>query len=203
MKKITIIANALLFIVLTILFIYSISLPDSSSKKTFFIVLASILSIFYSMLLFFTSSFFIIIKLKAYDHMERWIRDLRRIELSSNLRLYDVMKKEIKEMDNKEIDIEISSTFFLFMKEQKIKKMKYFNKKIVLNSILNFEESLKNGFKINKNETLKQRLRKNKIRLNQEEFNAFVLYFLFEYFTKYGNYIENNTLYTKYCNKLI
>ena len=201
MKKITIIANALLFIVLTILFIYSISLPDSSSKKTFFIVLASILSIFYSMLLFFTSSFFIIIKLKAYDHMERWIRDLRRIELSSNLRLYDVMKKEIN--SNKEIDIEISSTFFLFMKEQKTRKIKYFNKKIILNSILNFEKSLKNGFKISKNETLRQRLIKHKIKLNQEEFNNFVLYFLFEYFTKYGNYIENNTLYTKYCNKLI
>ena len=74
------------------------------------------------MLLFFASSFFIIIKLKAYDHMERWIRDLRRIELSSNLRLYDVMKKEIN--SNKEIDIEISSTFFLFMKEQKTKKNK-------------------------------------------------------------------------------
>ena len=38
---------------------------------------------------------------------------------------------------------------------------------------------------------------------SEEEFNDFVLYFLFEYFTKYGNYIENNTLYTKYCNKLI
>ena len=200
MKKSVLLWNALLYIFLTSFFIYSLTLPKDSQTKKIFIIFASVSSILYSMLLFSTLSFFIIVKLKSYDHMERWIRDLRRMGLTSNLRLYDLLKEEIH---HGHFTIENVSTFFLFMKGQNTKTKKDFNKKIVMNSILNFEASLKNGFKINKNETLKNKLEKHKIRLTQKEFNEFTLYFLFEIFTKYGKYIERDDIYFKYMKKIM
>ncbi len=200
MKKSLLIINILLFTILTSIFIYSITLPDDSDKITFIFVLASILGVFYSLLMLSTLSFFILIKLKSFDHIERWIRDLRRIGLTSNLWLYDMMKSEIEKGD---FTIENTSIFFLFVKGQNTKKVKDFNRKIVMNSILNFETSLKNGFPINKTETLQNRLYRSHIKLSSKEFNKFTLYFIFEYFTKYGKYVETKDEYTKYINKIL